>query len=111
MVSWCRVQGTERIISLVNGTIPDSSQHHHGRAPAWVEAELRGRKAAELGAVLEQMLFSTEGGQSRQLQPWGSTVYFSAMLAAPGSVSCSLVKTTVPDCVGGDLLESPKVEG
>ena len=84
-----------------------------GRAPAWVVQTSEGESLLNVGPVLELMLFSTEGGRSRQLQVWWPTVSFSTEHAAPGRVSHSLGRT-VPDCVGtGELrhlLELPKEE-
>lgn len=67
-----------------------------------MEAELRGRKTAELGGSAGANADLHRGRAEQVTAAMWPTVYFSAMLAAPYSVSCSLVRRTVPDCVEGE---------
>ena len=99
-------QGAEMIISLVFDPISDSPQQNPGKVLPGQRLSSEGGRLQSSWAVLEQMLFSTEGGQCRLLQSRWPTVYFSAMLAPRGIVFRSLVRRAVPHCVGGGSSET-----
>ena len=105
-------QGAEMIISLVFDPISDSPQQNPGKVLPGQRLSSEGGRLQSSWAVLEQMLFSTEGGQCSCCNHVGP---LCTSLQCRGIVFRSLVRRAVPHCVGGgelrDLLESPKAEG